>query len=342
MSQVLDHLPGARPQDARPAEEPAIVAEHLARHFGPRAVLADVSFSVPPGTAFGIAGANGAGKSTLLRLVAGLDRPTHGRARILGQDTVRAARAVRQTIGYVPEEPLLYDGITAEQFLHFVGRARGLGSQLRAVTVDTLLQVVGLETHRRGDVSTLSPGQRRRLALASALVHEPRVLLLDDPLRGLDGYARLEQIEVLRELRRMENTLVLSATRPEDLLDVCDEMGVLRDGALAWRGSELDAARLAAPERGDALRVRVELLEGLEAALALLRQRRDVPELEVDDDGQTLWLLFAGDREALASLVPQLVRAGCAVAHFGVERRSPATAIANQFVASGVAGGGAA
>ena len=250
-------LEDERPPIPRPPSEPAVVVDHLVRRFGGRVVLQDVSFTVAPGLAFGIAGANGAGKTVLLRLIASLDRPTAGRIAIHGYDTMRRARAVRDRIGYVPEEPMLYDGLTAEQYLQFVGRARGLGKQVRQVAVDTLLQVVGLEERRWRDVSAFSPGERRRLALASALVHEPDVLLLDDPLRGLDGFARLEQIEVLRELHRLGSTMVVAATRPEDLLEICDTFAVLRDGATRLerrRASRLGAGRAAVRGRGPGTR----------------------------------------------------------------------------------------
>ena len=315
--------------------EVAVVADHVARRFGTRVVLQDVSFSVAPGVAFGIAGPNGSGKTVLIRLLASLDRPTLGQISIHSHDTVRRARAVRDRIGYVPEEPMLYDGLNVEQYLQFVGRARGLGKQVRQVAVDTLLQVVGLDDQSWRDVSALSPGQRRRLALAGALVHEPDVLLLDDPLRALDGFARLEQIEVLRELHRLGSTMIIAGTRPEDLLEVCDSVAILRGGTLVWTGDAAAASALAAPQSADAVRVRIELLDGLEAALALLGQRRDLRELEVDEDDRTLWFLFTGDREALANLLPQLIRAGCSVSHFGVERRSPAAALARLFHTEG-------
>jgi ABC-2 type transport system ATP-binding protein len=320
-----------RPPIPRPPAEPAVVVEHVVRRIGGRVVLQDISFSVAPSIAFGIAGANGSGKTVLLRLIASLDRPTSGRVAIHGYDTMRRARAVRDRIGYVPEEPMLYDGLSAEQYLQFVGRARGLGKQVRQVAVDTLLQVVGLEERRWRDVSSFSPGERRRLALASALVHEPDVLLLDDPLRGLDGFARLEQIEVLRELHRLGSTMVVAATRPEDLLEVCDSLSVLRDGKLVWSGDAAAAGALAAPQFANTVRVRAELLDGLEAGLALLGQRRDLRELEVDEDGRNVWFLFTGDQETLANLLPQLIRAGCSVSHFGIERRSPAAALARLF-----------
>ena len=313
------------------SDEPAIIVERLLRRFGVRTVLQEVSFAVGPGEARGIVGANGSGKTVLLRLVASLDRPTSGRVSIHGYDSVRRARAVRDRIGYVPEEPMLYDGLSAEQYLQFVGRARGLGRQVRQVAVDTLLQVVGLEERRWRDVSAFSPGERRRLALASALVHEPDVLLLDDPLRGLDGFARLEQIEVLRELHRLGSTMVITATRPEDVLEVCDTVAVLRAGTLVWSGDGVAASALASPQHADAVRVRAEILEGLEAGVALLGQIRDLRELEVDEDGRTVWFLFSGDSESLANLLPQLIRAGCSVAHFGIERRSPASALARLF-----------
>jgi len=311
--------------------EPAVVVEHVARRFNARSVLHDVSFKVEANQALGILGANGSGKTVLMRLVASLDRPTGGRISVHGYDTLQRPRAVRDRVGYLPEEPMLYDGLTAEQYLQFVGRARGLGKQVRQVAVDTLLQVVGLDERRWRDVGSFSPGERRRLALASALVHEPDVLLLDDPLRGLDGFARLEQIEVLRELHRLGSTMLMAATRPEDALEVCDSVAVLRDGTLVWSGDATATAALAAPQYASSVRVRVEVIDELEAAVTLLSQRRDVQELEVDEDGRNIWFLFSGDEEALAALLPQLIRAGSTVAHFGVERRSPAAALARMF-----------
>jgi ABC-2 type transport system ATP-binding protein len=311
--------------------EPAIVVEHLVRRFGTRMVLHDLSFTVEANQAYGLVGANGSGKTVLLRLIASLDRPTSGRIAVHGYDTLRRPRAVRDRVGFVPEEPMLYDGLSAEQYLQFVGRARGLGKQVRQVAVDTLLQVVGLDERRWRDVSSFSPGERRRLALASALVHEPDVLLLDDPLRGLDGFARLEQIEVLRELHRLGSTMLLAATRPEDALEVCDCLAVLRDGALVWSGDTTAANALASPAQANWVRVRCEILEGLDAAVALLGQRRDLQELEVDEDQRNVWFLFSGDEEALAALLPQLIRAGASVAHFGIERRTPAAALARMF-----------
>jgi ABC-type multidrug transport system ATPase subunit len=141
----------------------------------------------------------------------------------------------------------------------------------------------------------------------------------------------LEQIEVLRELHRLGSTMVVAGTRTEDLLEVCDSIGILRAGRIVWTGGQAEAAALAAPHQADGVRVRLEITEALDAATALLGQRRDLRELEVDEDGRTLWFLFTGDEEALTNLLPQLLRAGCSVAHFGIERRSPAAALSRLF-----------
>src|ERR1700682_6188426 len=125
--------------------------------------------------------------------------------------------------------------------------------------------------------------------------------------------------------------MLLAATRAEDVLEICDTLAVMRDGGLVWSGDANAAASLAGPQYADAVRVRAELLEGLEAGVTLLGQRRDVRELEVDEDGRNAWFLFNGDQEALANLLPQLIRAGCSLAHFGIERRSPAIALARLF-----------
>jgi len=311
--------------------KPVVELEHVARRIGARPVLRDVSLTVPVGQAFGITGANGSGKTVLLRLIAGLDRASQGTVRVAGEDAARNAGKVRKLVGYLPEDAALYRDITVKQYLDFVGRSRGLGRQVRAASIETLMEVVGLERQRGMDLETLSPGERRRVLLAGALMHEPTVLLLDDPIRSLDGQARSEQLEVLRELRRLGSSMVMTSTRPEDLLEVCDTVAVLRDGVLSWSGGAEAAAALADPRQADAVRVRIEVAHGLDTALALLSQRRDVHELEVDVDGRTVWMLFAGDEEALEALLPQLIRADCRVAHFGIERRSAAAAISHLF-----------
>lgn len=200
-------------------------------------VLRALSFQIATGTLVGLAGSNGAGKSLLLRLCAGLARPSEGSVRVLGYATTEHSAAVRERIGYVAERAGLYERLTLAQNLDFVARAHGLGVAARAEVTRTLLDVVGLTDHAGTLASVLSPGQRRRAALAAALVHDPPLLLLDDPLAGLDGGVRLEQREVLRELRGMSKTVIVASNLLADLAALCDEILVLHDGGLVWRGT---------------------------------------------------------------------------------------------------------
>lgn len=324
----MSTLPAAivEPVTVGPPVVPALVVEHLGRTFGRKSVLRDVSLRVETGQTLGLFGANGSGKTVLLRLLAALDRPTRGRAWILGYDTTRQARDVRRRIGYVPEKTLLYDGLSVEEYLDFIARARGMGTHVRRVSVTTLLQVVGLDNRPRALVGSLSPGERRRVALAGALVHEPQALLLDDPLRELDGRGRLEMLEVLRELKRLGTTTILAATRAEDVVELCDRVAVLRAGGIVWEGDLASIGTGAETVQRPGLRVRMQVMAGMEAAVELLRGRENVRELDLED-APTVWLVFEDDREALPGLLSDLVQAGSSLASFGVEERSPAGAL---------------
>lgn len=227
----------------------AVEAYQLGWQAGHRWALRGMSFRLATGALVGLVGPNGAGKSALLRLLAGLAAPAEGWVRVHGWETTRHAAAVRQRVGYLSERAGLYQRLTVAQNLDFVARAHGQGKAIREETVRTLLGVVELSDQAHALAGSLSPGQRRRAALAAALVHDPPVLLLDDPLRGLDGSARLEQTEVLRELRGMGKTVVMASNLLADLATLCDELVALRAGGIAWRGAPSDLA-LAVEEDG--------------------------------------------------------------------------------------------
>lgn len=308
--------------------EPALLVRNLRRKLSGRDVLKDVSFEVGEGRALGIVGANGSGKTILMRLLATLDRPDGGTIRVDGVDTVVATRKVRRLVGYVPEAPMLYDGLTLRQYMEFVALSRGLGREVRSATIHDLLEVVSLGDRGARLVGTLSPGERRRLALAAALVHDPSLLLLDDPLRGLDGAVRLEQIEVLRELRNMGVTIVLASSLPDDLLELCDEVAVLRDGTVAWRGTREDARVLAGSDAERGLLVRLEAGDSLRAAADLVMGLPLVDAVDYDEGQQKVWFRFHGEAAELATVLRMLVEAGCAPSQLAVEQRTPGSALA--------------
>src|SRR5215208_2180057 len=172
-------------------------------------VLSGLTLSVGEGTSVGLIGPNGSGKSTALKLVATLLRPSRGRVLVNGFDTRLDARNVRRRIGYVPEQLGVYPKMSVWQYLTFFARCAGVPSMERKTALETLLHVVDLYDERQTEAQRLSRGMRRRLALARALVHNPAVLLLDDPLGGLDGRGRLELLEVIKELRGMGITVLM-------------------------------------------------------------------------------------------------------------------------------------
>lgn len=213
----------------------AIVVQRLRKEYELRPVLRGVTFALAAGHTLALLGPNGAGKTTLLRILATLARPTSGAVRLAGLDIVRDAGALRREVGYVGHAPLLYDELSVAENLHFFARMYGLRDGARRAA--DLLERVGLAAKARERASSLSRGQAQRLALARALLHDPSVLLLDEPDAGLDdrGLAVLES--VLRERRARGQTTVLATHAHERALALADEVLVLDGGRVAHLGS---------------------------------------------------------------------------------------------------------
>src|SRR5712691_1795631 len=165
---------------------PAIVVRHLSKAFSKKVAVDDVSFEVPRGRFFGFLGPNGAGKSTTIKMLTGLLRPTSGEVTIEGLDLERDLLAVKRVIGILPEELPLYDRLSGEEYLQFAGRMYGLSKPETARRTGELLEFLTLVDERRKLIVDYSQGMRKKLALAAALIHNPRVLFLDEPLNGID------------------------------------------------------------------------------------------------------------------------------------------------------------
>lgn len=225
-----------------------LVIENASKHFASFIALQSVHLCIERGQFVLLAGANGAGKSTLLRLMAGISRPSSGRVLIDGKDPQRDA-AARSAIGFLSHHTLLYDDLSAEENLVFFARIYALESPRQRV--DEALEKVGLSAHRHRRLRTFSRGMRQRLALARATLHNPAILLLDEPFTGLDQPARAALSGQLRDLKQAGHTCVMVTHNPEEGADLADRLVVLRRGCLchdqAWKGSAADLATTCAP-----------------------------------------------------------------------------------------------
>jgi ABC-2 type transport system ATP-binding protein len=286
--------------------------ERASFRYGSNPALTGLTLSIEEGSSFGLIGPNGCGKSTALKLVATLLRPSEGRVLVGELDTRQDARGVRRRIGYVPEQLGVYPGLTVWQYLTFFARCNGLPAIERKSTVETLLRVVDLYDQRQVEAERLSRGMLRRLALARALVHNPAVLLLDDPLGGLDGRGRLELLEVIKELRGMGITVLMSGHLLGDIVQLCSHVAILREGRLIRAASVDELIR----EQGPAVqRIEIEVLFGEEVARAAMRNFPEVRDMSVA--GQTISFSYRGDGAGLATLLDRLVQDGVQVVRFG-------------------------
>jgi ABC-2 type transport system ATP-binding protein len=288
--------------------------EGLVKRYDGTLAVAGVDLTVQTGEIFGLVGPNGAGKTTTLRILATLLAPSAGTAEIAGMSVTRNADQVRRVIGFMPDAFGVYDDMKVWEYLDFFARCYGIAPAARRRVITDLLELVDLSGKRHEYVQTLSRGMQQRLCLAHALVHDPEVLLLDEPASGLDPRARVELRELLRELRVMGKTILISSHILPELEELCTSVAIID------RGQVLAQGRVAEIEKrlrfGAVLRVRL-LLEGeaLEAARDRLAADDDVASAVLLDDG-TIELGFRGDDEATARLLAATVAAGLPVVSF--------------------------
>jgi ABC-2 type transport system ATP-binding protein len=286
----------------------------LVKRYDGTLAVAGVDLSVQSGEIFGLVGPNGAGKTTTLRILATLLAPSAGTAEIAGMSVTRNPDHVRRVIGFMPDAFGVYDDMKVWEYLDFFARCYGIPPAARRRVITDLLELVDLAAKRDQYVQTLSRGMQQRLCLAHALVHDPQVLLLDEPASGLDPRARVELRELLRELRAMGKTILISSHILPELEELCTSVAIID------RGQVLAQGRVAEIEKrlrfGAVLRVKM-LLEGeaLEAARERLAADADVASAVLLEDG-TIELGFRGDDEATARLLASSVASGMPVVSF--------------------------
>jgi len=210
---------------------------NLTKRYGKLVALSNLNLKIEQGECFGYIGPNGAGKTTTIRILATLLQPTWGEAKVCGHTVGFESRKIRPLIGYVPDYFGAYEDMVVQEYLEFFASAYGIIGKPRTRVVGDVLELTDLAYKRDALVNSLSRGMQQRLSVARVLLHDPKVLLLDEPASGLDPRARIEMRELLKELRRMGKTILISSHILPELADLCTTVGILERGELLFHGT---------------------------------------------------------------------------------------------------------
>jgi ABC-2 type transport system ATP-binding protein len=247
--------------------------------YGQIAALSGLDLLVNKGDLFGFIGSNGAGKTTTLRILATFLAPSAGSARILGHDVVRDADAVRHVIGYMPDFFGVYKDMEVTEYLDFFGACYKIPTAQREKTVNDVLELVGLSEKKGALIGALSRGMQQRLGLARVLIHDPQLLLLDEPASGLDPRARIEMMAILQELQRLGKTIIISSHILSELQTLCNRVAIIEKGRLIYSGPVQGVRDQMAQGRVVWVRVSSDQAKAME----LLKARSEVAEVGAAD-----------------------------------------------------------
>jgi ABC-2 type transport system ATP-binding protein len=298
-----------------------VETKDLTRVFGANLALDSLNLQIPQGAVYGFIGPNGAGKTTTMRILTTLLKPTSGQAWVAGHSVGGDQRAVRRVVGFMPDFFGVYDSMKAWEYLEFFAAAYGVPPERRKTMIGELLELVDL-SHKRDDyVMGLSRGMKQRLSLARTMAHDPALLILDEPASGLDPRARIELRELLKELRAMGKTIMISSHILSELAEMCSHIGIIERGRLLASGDVATIMRSLQPHRT----FEVHLLPGegdaaqqLESAAALVRPLAGVMEVRALPEATppTLHIDYNGDEPGVNALLTALVSGGARLTHF--------------------------
>ncbi|KMJ59657.1 ABC transporter [Bacillus sp. LL01] len=280
---------------------------NLTKKYGKFTALDSLNLKVEKGTVFGFVGHNGAGKSTTFSILSTLLAPTSGTAFVNGYDVTKNPKMVRKFIGYMPDFFGVYDQFKTDEYLDFYGASYGIPLAERQKLIPQLLELVNLTDKKDAYVDVLSRGMKQRLCLARALIHDPEVLILDEPASGLDPRARIEMREILRELKSMGKTIMISSHILPELAEMCDEIGVINGGKLVATGrveqihQQLQANKV----------LRVLILQDLEKAISYFEDIPSISNIQVSEQRENLLSFsFEGSDEEQVALLRNALDSG--------------------------------
>jgi len=297
---------------------PAILTQNLTKRYGTLCALDSLNLELSPGDVFGFIGPNGAGKSTTMKILAGLLEPSSGGAMVMGKTVAGNGDFVRRQIGYMPDFIGVYEDLKVSEYLEFFASAYALPRNQRKAVVEQVLELTDLKYKRDALVDSLSRGMTQRLSLARVLIHDPPVLLLDEPASGLDPRARIEIRELLKELQRLGKTILISSHILSELGEFCNKLGIIERGRMIVQGTVDD---LMARARAHPI-ITVTIVGDAERAIGVLKSdgRVDRAELAPPSPGSmpapgttTLSVVLHDPDQHHGFLAERLVAAGIAI-----------------------------
>ena len=298
---MLDESPALPP----PISSAAVETFGLTRHYGNLTALNQLDLTVHRGDLFGFIGSNGAGKTTTLRILSTFLSPSIGTARVLGHDVVREANQVRRILGYMPDFFGVYKDMEVTEYLDFFAACYRIGAARREKTISDVLELVGLSEKKGSLIGALSRGMQQRIGLARVLVHDPEILLLDEPASGLDPRARIEMMAILQELQRLGKTILISSHILSELQSLCNRVAIIEKGSLIYSGPVQGVQDQFTQKSGH----RICVADNPQRALELLRERPEIAEAELEEEGDRIRVMLA-EGQANSGVIAEIIVKG--------------------------------
>lgn len=290
---------------------PVVEISHLTKRYGEFTALDDLSLTLERGSILGFIGPNGAGKTTTIKILVGLSRATSGSATIAGEDCLANPKRVRELVGYMPDKFGSYDNMRVREYLDFFGAAYGIRRKDRTIRIGEVLDITNAAWMKDRYVESLSHGMQQRVGLARTLLHQPEVLILDEPANGLDPQARIEMRDVLLRLAEEGRTLIVTSHILPELSRICNQVAIIAGGKLRACGTLADVTKQLSQERT----VEVLLLnsEACSQAAAVCKNALPEANVTISETEQIVRLRTKADEQQLSLLLGQLVSAAVPV-----------------------------
>lgn len=290
-----------------------IQVEDLKIHYGEFVAVDNLSFSVKKGSVFGLIGPNGAGKTTTIKAIATLIEPTYGEIKLGDTSVLHEPEEARSMLGYMPDFPPVYDDLRVEEFCDLFAHAYGQSATERKKKVDLALAQTDLTDKRKDLCKSLSRGMKQRALLAKTLVHDPSVMLLDEPGANLDPKARIDMRNLLRKLADQGKTILVSSHVLTELEDLCDEIGIMRNGKMVVSGSLEEITQSKHTQRT----LEIELLKSFPELPQWVEQHATLSGLKETNESKTHFqIIHSGSREEVPEILSQMIGLGVEVTSF--------------------------